>query len=158
VTKVSSAAYKKIVAAVDGSPTSMRAANQAIHIAKMDGAELTVIHIIEDVKQGGAIGLRAKYGDIKLVEAFRNVRTESANKLLSPIIESAIDAGIKAKSEILVDEGESEAGAITRYAEKHGADLIVLGSKGRSKFERLLVGGVTGKIVNAAKCQVLIVR
>lgn len=151
-------AYKKIVAAVDGSPASIRAANQAIHIAKTDGAELAILHVVEDIKQGGVIGLRARYGDTDLVQAFKNVRTESADKIVTPIVKSAADAGVKAKKEILVDEGESEAGAITKYAERHGADLIVLGSTGRSKFERLLVGGVANKIVNAAKCQVLIVR
>lgn len=120
--KGESASFKKILVAIDGSPTSAKAANYAIHLAEMECAELRALHVIEDVKQGGAIGLRAKYGDVKLVvEAFRNVRTEAASEFMSsPVIESATKAGVKAKSELLLDEGESEAGAITKYADRHG--------------------------------------
>ena len=150
--------YKKIIAAVDGSPASIRAASQAAHIAKMAGAELLIIHAVQEIKQGGVIGLRARYGDVTLVDAFRKVMKEDAEKMLAPIVKSATDSGTKVKSEIIVDEDESEAGAIIKYAEKHGADLIVVGSKGKSRFERILLGGVASKIVSAAKCQVLIMR
>jgi nucleotide-binding universal stress UspA family protein len=158
--KGESASFKKILVAIDGSPTSAKAASYAIHLAEMECAELIALHVIEDVKQGGVIGLRAKYGDVKLVEAFRNVRTEAASEFMSPVIESATKAGVKAKSELLLDEGESEAGAITKYAARHGVDLIVLGSRSRSGLGRrlLLVGGVANKVLNLAKCPVLIVR
>lgn len=149
--------YKKILVAVDGSSTSTKAANHAIHIAKSEGAELIITHVVEDIKQGGAIGLRAKYGDVKLVEAFQKVQMESADKLISPIVESAEQVGVKTQSEILLDTGKSEAGMIAEYAEKNRVDLIVAGSRGTSKLGRLLVGSVTNKLVNLAKCPVLVV-
>src|SRR5581483_6516716 len=106
---------------------------------------------------GGAIGLRAKYGDVKLVEAFQKAKTESAGKLLSPIVESGRQGGVITKSEILFDTGKSEAGVIAEYAQKNRFDLIVVGSRGTSKLKGLLVGSVTNKLVNLAKCPVLVV-
>lgn len=153
-----SVSFKRIVVAVDGSPASVKAANHAIHLAKMDGADLTVLHVIEEVKQAGSIGLRAKYGDADLVQAFRNVRKEAANEFIAPIIDSAKKEGLKVNTELLDEQGESEAGAIVKYAEKNSIDLIILGSRGTSKFERLLVGGVANKLVNSAKCPVLLIR
>jgi nucleotide-binding universal stress UspA family protein len=59
--------YKRVAVAIDGSPPSVKAASHAMHLAKIEGAELVLLHVIEDVKQGGAIGLRARYGDTNLV-------------------------------------------------------------------------------------------
>jgi nucleotide-binding universal stress UspA family protein len=67
--------------------------------------------------------------------------------------------GVTFKSEIIADEdATSEAGVITGYAQQHNVDLIVIGSKGRSKLERLLTGGVTNAVVNSARTPVLVVR
>lgn len=150
--------YKRIVAPVDGSEASKRAAEQAIHIAKIDGASLTFLHVVEDIKEGGVISLREKFGDVSLVEAYKNARIEAANNVIDPLLKSAAGAGINAEKEIMIAGGESEAGAIIKHAEENKADLIVIGAKGYSKFERIFVGSVTSSIVNAAKCQVLIVR
>jgi nucleotide-binding universal stress UspA family protein len=115
--------------------------------------------VVEDIKQGGAIGLQAKYGNVSLVDAFRKVRKVSAGQWMDKISQEAKSRGVSFKSEIIGDEdATSEAGAITRYAEQHNFDMIVIGSKGRSKLERLLIGGVTNAVVNSAKTPVLVVR
>src|SRR5215216_1225473 len=76
----------KILVPVDTTPLSRKAAHYGIHLAEVEKAkELIVIHIIEDVKQGGAIGLRARYGDVKLVEGFRKAKKNSAEEMLRPI-------------------------------------------------------------------------
>ena len=56
------------------------------------------------------------------------------------------------------EDATSEAGVITGYAQQHKVDLIVIGSKGRSKLERLLTGGVTNAVVNSANTPVLVVK
>jgi nucleotide-binding universal stress UspA family protein len=71
---------KKILVPIDGSDLSFKAAAYAIHLAKLDNSNVTVLHVIEDIKQGGAIGLQAKYGKVSIVEAFRNVRRESSQQ------------------------------------------------------------------------------
>jgi nucleotide-binding universal stress UspA family protein len=149
--------YKKILLAADGSPGSRNAVAHAIHVAKADDAELVVVNVAEDIKQGGAIGLRAKYGDMKLIKAFQNVQIEKGEKIVSAIVEAAKERGVKIRSEVIVNSGKSEADTIIAYAEKNGIDLIVLGSHGTSKFRKFLAGGVANKIVNVAKCAVLLV-
>ena len=65
----------KILVPVDTTRLSRKAANYGIHLAEVEKAkELIVIHIMEDIKQGGAIGLRARYGDVRLVEGFRKAK------------------------------------------------------------------------------------
>jgi nucleotide-binding universal stress UspA family protein len=149
---------KKILVPIDGSEASSKAANYAIHIAKLENAELIVINIVEDVLQGGAIGLQAKYGNVDLVQAFKKSMTESARQWINPIEETAKKNGIGIKSEILDQEGTSKSGTIIKYAEKNNIDIIIIGAKGVSKFERLLVGSITNSVVTHSACPVLVVR
>ena len=152
-------AIKKILVPVDGSDLSFKAAQYAIHLAKVDNAEITTLNVVEDIKQGGAIGLQAKYGNVSLVDAFRKVRKDSAEQWMNKISQEAKSQGVTFKSEIIDDEdATSEAGVITGYAEQHNFDLIVIGSKGRSRLGRLITGGVTNAVVNSAKTPVLVVR
>src|ERR687891_821402 len=148
-------AIKKILVPVDGSDLSFKAAQYAIHLAKADNSEVTTLNVVEDIKQGGAIGLQAKYGNVSLVDAFRKVRKDSAEKWIDKIREVAYSQGVAFKGEIVDDEDiTSESGVITEYAQKNSFDLIVIGSRGRSKLERLLMGGVTNSVVNNAKTSV----
>jgi nucleotide-binding universal stress UspA family protein len=155
---VDKASMQKIMVAVDGSAASEKAAAHAIHLAKMENAELVFTHVIEDIKMGGVIGARAKYGDIKLVEGYNRARKESTLQWMKPLEEQARKDGVKAKSEILYDTGKSVTGMIVEYAQKNNADLVVVGTKGLLKFKRLLVGSVASGVSSHAHCPVLIVR
>jgi nucleotide-binding universal stress UspA family protein len=153
-----SVSINRILVPIDGSPTSIKAANYAIYLAKTANAELAVVNIIEDVKQGGAIGLQAKYGNVSLVEAFKKVRTESAQEWLNQIENAAKKKGVKVKSEILdAADGQSEAKVITEYTKKNDIELIIIGSKGRSGFKGLWIGGFTNSVIHHSTCPVLVV-
>jgi nucleotide-binding universal stress UspA family protein len=115
-----------------------------------------VIHVLEDVKQGGAIGLQAKYGNVRLVEGFKRTRREAALRWLKPIEEAAKKKGIQLKTEVL--DGDSEVEVIIHCAKKNSVDLIVIGSKGLSKFRRLLVGSVANAVISHAPCPVMVIR
>jgi nucleotide-binding universal stress UspA family protein len=156
--KPADVSIKKILVPIDGSDASSKAANYAIHIAKLENAELIVINIKEDVRQGGAIGLQAKYGNVDLVQAFKKSMTESARQWINPVEEAAKRNGIRIKSEILDQERTSKSGAIIKYAEKNNIDIIIIGAKGMSKFERLLIGSITNSVVTHSTCPVLVVR
>jgi nucleotide-binding universal stress UspA family protein len=154
----SSASLRKILVPADGSNASVRALNYAAHLAELEGddAELMVIHVLEDVKQGGAIGLQAKYGNVRLFEGFKRARREAALKWLEPIEEDAKRKGIRLKTEVL--DGDSEVKVIIDYAKKNSVDLIVIGSRGLSRFKRLLLGSVANAVVNHAPCPVMVIR
>lgn len=150
---------KKILVPIDGSDLSFKAAAYAIHLAKVDNAKVTGLNVIEDIKQGGAIGLQAKYGNVSIVEAFKTVRRDSAQQWMSKIEKEAKSQGVPFRGEIVDDtDSSSEAGVITDYAQRNDFDVIVIGSKGRSKLKRLLTGGVSSAVVNSARIPVLVVR
>src|SRR5574342_978933 len=113
---------KKILVPVDGSEISIKAANYAIHVAKLVNAELILINIIEDVKQGGAIGLQERYGNISIVKAFKKARKQSAEESLMKIQNSA-KSGVKVKSVILDADGKNEKKMVTEYAVKNNVNL-----------------------------------
>jgi nucleotide-binding universal stress UspA family protein len=63
---------------------------------------------------------------------------------------------IQFKSQI--EESISVEGAIVNYAEQENIDLIVIGTRGRSGFTKLLLGSVASRVVTYAPCHVLVVR
>jgi len=150
--------FNKILLAFDGSNASTIAAKYAIHLSSLENSELILLNVIENIKQGGVIGLRAKYGDMKLVEGYTKTRRKNAEEMIKPIEKSAKDKGINTKVEILEDDGNSLIGFIVNYAEKNDINLIVIGTKGLSKFRRLLMGSVASGIINHSKCPVLLIK
>jgi nucleotide-binding universal stress UspA family protein len=124
----------------------------------METAELVMLHVLPDIKQGGVIGLRAKYGDVKMVSAFLQAKKREAEEWIRPILETAQADGIRSKIEILENDGTSVVGVITKYAKKNQIDVIAVGTRGLSKFRRLLVGSVTNAIISHSHCPVLVVK
>ena|SRR5918994_6009061 len=152
-------AIRKILVPVDGSSASMKAVQYAAHLAELetsDAAELIVLHVLEDIKQGGAIGLQAKYGNVRLVEGFKKARKKAALEWLKQIEEAARKKGIPLKSEVL--DGDSKVEIIIDYANENSVDLIVMGSRGLTGFKRLLLGSVANAVVSNARCPVMVVR
>ena len=148
---------KKILVPIDGSKTSFKAADCAVYLAKMVTAELIPINIIEDVKQGGAIGLQAKYGNVSIVKAFKKVRKQAAEDWIKKIENVGEKLGVKVKGVILDSKGRNEKKLIIEYAKKNRIDLIVIGSKGGSMFKGLWIGGFTNSILHHSTIPVLVV-
>jgi nucleotide-binding universal stress UspA family protein len=69
----------------------------------------------------------------------------------------ASDAGVKFMAETILDVS-SAADSIVNYAESKNADLIVIGTKGRTGLKRLLLGSVANGVVTHARCPVLVTR
>jgi nucleotide-binding universal stress UspA family protein len=154
----STISLRKILVPADGSEASLRALSYAAHLTRLEGehAELLVIHVLEDMKQGGAIGLQAKYGNVRIVQGFKKANREAALSWLSPIEEAAKKKGIRLKTEVL--DGDSEVKVIVDYAKKNSINLIVIGSRGISRFRRLLIGSVASAITSYAPCPVMLIR
>jgi nucleotide-binding universal stress UspA family protein len=149
--------FRKILLAFDISDGSIRAAEYAIHISELEKAYLVFVHVIDDIKQGGVIGLRARYGDINLVDAYLKVRQDNAIKWIRPLQKKANDKGIESHLEILQERENSKVGVITKYIEENNIDLVVVGSRGLSKFQQLM-GSFASEITRNSKCPVMVTR
>lgn len=158
----SSISIKKILVPVDGSNASVKALQYATHLAELEASNtelivvLIVVHVLEDVKQGGAIGLQAKYGNVRLVEGFKRARRHAALEWLEQVQVAAKEKGIRLKTEVL--DGDSKVKVIINYAKKNSVDLIVIGSTGLTGFKRLLLGSIANAVVSSAPCPVMVVR
>lgn len=141
------ATISKILVAIDGSDESMDAADQAISISKEYNAELYALHVIHaDVDL---------FGPHETSEFMTTMRNEG-EKYLNKVQLKANEKNIQIKTEIVSSMNVS--GGIMDYAEENNFDLIVIGTKGRSGFKRLLLGSVASHVITYAHCPVLVVK
>lgn len=141
---------KRIFVATDLTPLSGPALDMACAWARRFGAEL-VAHTV--VEKPGGIAAYPKF----MLEGWwkheQNLQDESRQKLEAVLAEKA--AGLDARCIVTAGEPATE---ILREIEAFRADLIVLGTHGRSGFEDFLLGSVAQKVMSRARCSVLIVR
>lgn len=150
--------FNNILLAFDGSEASNRASDYAIYLAGLENATLTFIHVIDNIKQGGAIGLRARYGDMELVKKFKMARRRDTEEWIKPIQDKANEKGIKTHLAILEDEGTSKVELITQYIKNNQVDLVIMGSRGLSKFKQLLLGSFATQLISYSTCPIMVIR
>lgn len=144
------AMYKKILVPTDGSEYALRAEEQALFIAKMTGAEVIALSVIEN-NFVNTLPL-----DSEIYELTNLLKEDSEKN-----IEEFEDLNEKEHDDVkitpVIKEG-SPAKEIIQTAQEQGADLIVIGSSGKSGFDKFLMGSVADKVVKSAKCSVLVVH
>lgn len=140
---------KTIVCPVDFSPGSDRAADHAVSIAQKYGAALHLLHVYPiDVFVGPDGGLTLTP---EIVKRIVEEATAGLEKLATPLRARGVDVHVEVRDGIAAEE-------IVRYAEKHKAELIVVGTHGRTGLSRMLVGSVAERIVRTSHVPVLTVR
>lgn len=142
---------------MDGSESSMKAADYAVMLAKQNGAQLIALNVI--VSQ---LGYEYSAGAFGLVtpNAIKNVLDKSkqeAQKWFDDIGKNAVANGVKLSTEVVASP-TSVVPAIVDYAEKNKVDLIVVGTRGRSGFTKLLLGSVASGVVTYASCPVMVIK
>lgn len=141
------AIISKILVAIDGSEASMDAADYAISMSKVYDAELYALHVIRaDVDL---------FGPHETSEFMTRMRNEG-EKYLNKVKLNANEKNIQIKTEII--SSINIAGGIVDYAEENNIDLIVIGTRGRSGFKKLLLGSVASHVVTYAHCPVMAVK
>ncbi len=123
-------AYKNILVATDGSDDSRAAAVEALRIARTTGGALSIM-------------------------AVTDVDVEEARRWVDEIKELADREGVS--SETIVQKGIPHESIVGQAREKN-ADLIVVGSHGRTGLGKLLMGSVTERVIGFAHCAVLVVK
>jgi nucleotide-binding universal stress UspA family protein len=134
--------FKRILLATDGSPVSERQVLYAEHLARVEAAEIIVLH---------AYTPPARYesydGYDQLLQRYQVV----AQAVVDDVVKALHDYGIAATAELRVGPA---AEAIVSAASEHAADLIIIGTRGSSNL-REIVGGVSTQVLRFAHCPVL---
>lgn len=139
--------YKRILVPTDGSEFAKKAQKHALFIAKVCDAEIIALSVSENHFVNGI----SVNEEIEQLNEILNERCEADLKNFEDMNEDGI------KISPLIKEG-SPAKSILEVASEEDVDLIVIGSSGKSGFDRFILGSVSDKVVNAAKCPVLVVH
>jgi len=141
--------FKKIAVALDGSPCAAQAFDVALKLAQVEHAELGICSAIDPILIAGTTP-PSPAADVVIA----GVESET-RRLISDAVERAHKVS-------LVASGETRRGVasyeILAYAQRFGADLIVMGTHGRSGFEHLLLGSVAEIVLRKSPVPVLVVR
>lgn len=143
--------FKHILVPIDGSPTSELAVDKAIGMAKAFDSAVTAIYVVDPYPFTG-VGADFAYGQGQYLNAAKAQATEAladARKVMER-------AGVKTTTATV--ESHSVWRGILEAAESGGADLIVMGSHGRSGIEKLVLGSVAQRVVSHTKMPVMLVR
>ncbi len=147
--------YQHIVIAVDGSRTSAKALAEALRIAKMAQSSLSLVHVasLRDMAIEGVGALDThQLHDL----AFRQAR-----EVLDKAEKQAINEGVSRVDCHIAESwegGKDMADALIRFADSHQAELIVIGTHGRSGLAHLLLGSFAENVMRKTHCPLLVVR
>lgn len=145
------AAIRRILHATDFSPASRAAFARAVKLARVNRAELTIVHVFTPPIMYAPDGYALPRAYQEMVAWVREV----AQRQLDPLVRRARAAGVRARDLLL--EGIPHD-RVVRAARSRHADLLVIGTHGRTGLARLFLGSVASRIIATAPCPVLTVR
>jgi len=145
--------FKHILLATDGSAASDHAARTAVDMARVHGARLTALYAVDPYPYLG-IGESNPLG----FQAYMAAAHEHAGQAHAKVAALCLEGGAPVALESTVAQDLSAAEGIVQTARDEGADLIVMGSHGRTGLARLVVGSVVAKVLATASVPVLVVR
>jgi len=144
--------FTRIVVGTDGSETAAEAVRQAVDLAKLSGAQLSIVSAYAPISGRRVQGEQSEApADVQYEIGPR----EDVNLVLDAAAADARKEGIEVQTHPV--EGDP-ADAILNVAEETKADLIVVGNKGMTGARRYLLGSVPNNVSHHAPCSVIIVR
>jgi nucleotide-binding universal stress UspA family protein len=143
----------KILVGIDGSEDSLRAADYAIEISQKYNAEIIALNVI--VSYMTLFGPTIPPYILELKQEAQNYLNKVKEK-----IENSTDSNDEHKVLLRTEliGSLSAVDGIVAFAEKDNVDLIIVGTRGRSGFKKLLLGSVALGVVTYAHCPVIVVK
>lgn len=137
--------FKKILIGFDGSPQSEKAAESALALAVSLDAKVLLFAVARPPEPATMVEVDAMLDDARehFEQQFKKISVRA--KDLEVELDTAIAVGHPVEQ-------------IVHRAEQDGIDLIVLGRRGKSRFEKMLVGSTAEKVLRYAHCPVMVVR
>ncbi len=145
--------YQRILVPVDGSASSRQGLSEAIALAKLTGAHLHLVHVLDEPFVAlGFDGVVSGAGDL-----FEVVR-EAGQRVLADATDAVKLAGVPVDHQLLDSFDGRVCDLVIKAAQEWSADLIVIGTHGRRGVGRLLLGSDAEQILRLAPVPVLLVR
>ncbi len=145
--------FKNILLATDGSDVSARAARMAVDLARTHGAPITAVYVMAPYPYLG-IGEVNPYA----LQAYAAAAQKLAADAHMAIEKLCTEGGSAVPLEVRAIENVGAATGIVQTAKTEGADLIVMGSHGRSGMARLMLGSVASRVLAESSIPVMVVR
>ncbi len=140
--------YRNIVIATDGSENTRRAISYGIEMAKLSGATVHALHIVNTQSTISESWTAGK-------EEIYKIMRGDGEKVVSKVKEIGENSGVEIRG-VLLDGNPSDE--IINFAENNNMDLIVMGTLGKTGLEKFLMGSVAEKVVRGSKVPVMVVR
>lgn len=133
---------------VDGSDNSLRALDAALLLSEKLGAEVTAIHVMEEIP---VLHIQSEKLLRKLIDDYK----KESQLILSKCSEIAAKKGLSLKTKLV----QGNAGStILDFCEKEKYDNIIMESRGMGKFKELVLGSVSSEVIHHSSCPVMIIR
>ena len=143
-------AFSKILVPFDGSSFSQKAFKTALGVAKKHKSKIFLLSCLEKDNLG------AWYIDKRINKQIMTDAKKFAKGVLLKLEKTAEDSQVPVS--IHIKETKSIAKEIIDFAESKKINLIVMGSHGQTGFNRMILGSVSNKVSQLAKCPVLIMK
>lgn len=137
--------YENILLPTDGSDGTGKVVEHAIHLARMDGATLHVLHVVDTSVVPLDAHSQAIYDELEA----------TGRDSVEEIRDRALGVGVHTISAVRQGTPHRE---ILDYAEENEVDLVIMGTHGRTGLDRTLLGSVTEHVVRLSERPVLTVR
>ena len=145
--------FKHILLATDGSPASENAAKIAVDMARTHGARLTALYVVDPYPYLG-IGESNPLG----FQSYMSAAHQHAAQAHAKVADLCKEGGAPVSLQSRISEDLTASAGIVQMAKDAGADLIVMGSHGRTGLARFMVGSVATKVLAESPVPVLVVR
>jgi nucleotide-binding universal stress UspA family protein len=137
--------FPNILVAADGSESAKKAFERAIYLAQRCNSKLDLVHVVQCEVGGDSANT------FEIIEELK----DKAKKMLEEYKIQAAKNNVPIQ--ITVMQGDP-AKVIIELAKAKSYDLIIMGTRGRSSFQELLIGSVSQKVMHHASCPVMVVR
>ena len=139
--------FKRIIVPIDGSNLSKKASKIACYLGEQLNIKIIFFHVVN------VTGIIFGTGEVTYDPEMNDVLQEHGKSILNSFKESFSNVNVKIKTVMVEGIPDDE---IIKEAKKD--DLVIMGSKGQSALERILIGSVTEKVIHHTDATVMVVR
>lgn len=150
--------YQHIAVAVDGSRTAQNALDHVCGLAKLNGAKITLIHVSNPAEYMATMA-----PEFLQYEGYEAVATTQGNQILANAVahvQASLGENVSVQQHLIVMNRNTRdmAKSLADYAFSQQADLLVIGTHGRSGLMHLLMGSFAETVMRETRLPLLVIR